>query len=427
MIHVVRRGETLWGIARDYGVTERRLRSDNGIAAGQILVPGQALVILQPRERYVVQAGDTLSGIVRAAGTTHRRLLQLNPFLTRDGLQPGQELFLSLREPAAWRAELNGYAYPFVQPGVLRWVLPFLTELSVFSCGFREDGSLVPPEDAFLLGQAAEFGNRPVLVFTSVDESGTFSPERASRLFRNRDLQEKILDRLLALMEEKGYQGLDVDFEYIPPEDAAAFLTFLSRAGDRLHEQGNRLHVDLAPNTSVEQPGLLYEAHDYGAVGALADAVLLMTYEWGYAYGPPMAVAPLPQVERVLRYGLTEIPGSKIRMGIPNYGYDWILPYTRERRAVTVGNQEAVSLAARTGAEILYDEEARSPWFAYTAEGERHQVWFEDARSIREKLALAEKLGLSGAAWWSLLRPFPQNWAQVSATVQSDPGREGGE
>ncbi len=52
-----------------------------------------------------------------------------------------------------------------------------------------------------------------------------------------------------------------------------------------------------------------------------------MTYEWGYKYGPNMAVAPLNMVRRVLDYAVTEIIPEKIMLGIPNYGYDWPLPF----------------------------------------------------------------------------------------------------
>ena len=227
-------------------------------------------------------------------------------------------------------------------------------------------------------------------------------------------LQDQVLDSLLGVMLEKGYLGLDADFEYIEEKDREAFFRFLGNARDRLHQYGLFLHVDLAPKTSAQQPGLLYAAHDYGVIGAIADSVLLMTYEWGYAYGPPMAVAPLPQVEAVLRYGITEIPAWKIQMGIPNYGYDWILPYEQGRRATTVGNQEAVLLAALVGAEIQFDPVAQAPNFQYTRAGEQHQVWFEDARSIQAKLRLARDLGLAGGAYWNLLRPFAQNWALLS-------------
>ena len=91
--------------------------------------------------------------------------------------------------------------------------------------------------------------------------------------------------------------------------------------------------------------------------------MLLMTYEWGYAYGPPMAVAPsMPQVRRVAEYALARIPAEKILLGVPNYGYDWTLPYVQGGpRARTLGNVEAAQMAAACGTPIVFDPTARSP------------------------------------------------------------------
>ena len=415
MIYVVQQGDSLSQLAQTYGVSVARLRSDNGLLAEQPLVPGQALVILIPQETYLVQPGDTLYSIAVETGISLLQLLRNNPTLAQgQPLAAGEVLTIRLEGEGNSPLAFNGYAYPHIQQGVLRQALPFLTDLSIFSYGFREDGTLVVPDDSRLLAEAALFGLGAVLVLTSIDESGTFSTQRASQLFQNQNLQDQVLDSLLGVMLEKGYLGLDADFEYIEEKDREAFFRFLGNARDRLHQYGLFLHVDLAPKTSAQQPGLLYAAHDYGVIGAIADSVLLMTYEWGYAYGPPMAVAPLPQVEAVLRYGITEIPAWKIQMGIPNYGYDWILPYEQGRRATTVGNQEAVLLAALAGAEIQFDPVAQAPNFQYTRAGEQHQVWFEDARSIQAKLRLARDLGLAGGAYWNLLRPFAQNWALLS-------------
>ena len=125
-----------------------------------------------------------------------------------------------------------------------------------------------------------------------------------------------------------------------------------------------------------------------------------------------MAVAPLPNVRRVVEYALTEIPAEKIWLGIPNYGYDWRLPYQQGvTRATSISNQYAVSLAGRYGAEIQFDTTAQTPWFRYTDEnGTQHEVWFEDARSILAKLNLISEYNLSGAGYWNMMRPFPQNW-----------------
>ena len=87
-------------------------------------------------------------------------------------------------------------------------------------------------------------------------------------------------------MLEKDYVGLDLDFEYIPADDRAAFTAFVENAVSRLSPYGFFVNTDLAPKTSDTQPGLLYEAHDYAALGAASDRVFLMTYEWGYTYDP---------------------------------------------------------------------------------------------------------------------------------------------
>jgi spore germination protein len=141
-----------------------------------------------------------------------------------------------------------------------------------------------------------------------------------------------------------------------------------------------------------------------------------MTYEWGYTYSPPMAVAPLNEVRRVLQYAVSAIPRRKIFMGIPNYGYDWTLPYTAGTAARTISNTGAVDLAAREGAVIRFDPVAQAPFFNYYDDnGRRHEVWFEDARSILAKLTLANEFRVGGLSYWTIGRYFPQNWLVLSS------------
>lgn len=158
---------------------------------------------------------------------------------------------------------------------------------------------------------------------------------------------------------------------------------------------------------------------DYQRLGGIADSVLLMTYEWGYTYGPPMAVAPLHKVNQVVEYAVTRIPVEKIFMGIPNYAYDWVLPFERGKtKATTIGNVDAVQIAAENGADIQFDETAQSPWFRYTRNEIEHEVWFEDVRSIEAKLLLASSYGLKGITYWNLLRPFRANWLLLSEMLE---------
>lgn len=133
-----------------------------------------------------------------------------------------------------------------------------------------------------------------------------------------------------------------------------------------------------------------------------------------------MAVAPLNKVKQVLDYGVSVIPREKILQGMPNYGYDWTLPFVfGTSMARSIGNVEAVEIAMRYRTSIQYDEIAATPFFYYTdEEGRAHVVWFEDARSIQAKLLLNESYPLQGISYWNIMRYFPQNWLVVNNMAQ---------
>lgn len=124
-----------------------------------------------------------------------------------------------------------------------------------------------------------------------------------------------------------------------------------------------------------------------------------------------MAVAPINQVRKVVEYALTEIPSAKIDLGIPNYGYDWPLPYERGvTKATTIGNVQAVRIAVEQGAEIKFDPLAESPYFTYVKDGISHEVWFEDVRSLQAKFNLIKEYSLRGCGYWQIMKWFRANW-----------------
>lgn len=108
--------------------------------------------------------------------------------------------------------------------------------------------------------------------------------------------------------------GIDIDFEYILAEDRIAFAEFVTRVRMAANATGYPVSVALAPKTSDDQAGLLYEGKDYRLLGEAANQVLLMTYEWGYTYSSPMAVAPIHKVREVVEYALTRIPAEKLTL-----------------------------------------------------------------------------------------------------------------
>ena len=418
-IYIVKSGDTISDIARRYGISEQRLISDNGLFQSGQIVPGQALLILIPEVTYTVRPGDTLYSIAVNYGTTVYELIRNNPWLTFEpDITAGRIITVKFTQSPVRSARINGYAYPYISKALLKRELPFLSTISVFGYGFTDSGQLIPPDDEELLTTVKSTQVTPVLVFSSITENGNFSSERASSLFNSAQLQNTVLDALVYEMKKKGYKGFDIDFEFILPEDAEAFLGFIKNASEIMHRNGFFVNVDLAPKVSKEQPGLLYEAHNYEAIGAVADTVLVMTYEWGYTYGPPMAVAPIGPVTKVIDFALSQIQKEKIMMGIPNYGYDWTLPFEKGiTRAELIGNQYAITIAYDNGVAIEYDEESQAPWFNYTRQGDEHVVWFEDVRSIRRKLDLLLETGMRGLGYWNLMRPFAQNWGLLGDLV----------
>jgi len=351
---------------------------------------------------HVVQPGDTVFLLSRRYGVSQEDLIVLNQLPFPDQLVVGQTLLIRSPEVGS-DLERLGFVYPFVSPWVLRQTLPYVTAMGVFSYGFREDGTPVPPllSDALVLALIRTARKRPALVLTPTDSRQQFNNALASRMLNDPQARGRLIANLLAVMEEKDFEELNVDFEYILPEDREAFTAFVTEAAAAMHAAGHRISVCLAPKTSRQQRGLLYESHDYAALAEPVDYVVLMTYEWGYKYGPPLAVAPLDRVRQVAEYALTEIPAEKILLGIPNYGYDWPLPYIRGLTvARTIGNVEAVRIAWNRKAEIQFDDTAQSPWFQYTDDGVRHVVWFEDLRSWQAKLDLVRELGGKGLAIW---------------------------
>jgi spore germination protein len=414
-IHVVRQGETLSLIAQQYQISQRLLSRENQVDG--TLVVGQTLVVPTPDRLHTVAAGETLSAIARQYQTDIRALYQNNYFLMgQPALTPGEELVISQTGEKLGKLAVNGYAYPYISRELLYGVTPYLSYLAPFTYGVSAEGKLLTLNDEALLTAAARQGAGALMHLSTLTETGGFDSARAELVLTNPMVQRSLITQVTAVMQEKGYRGLDVDFEFIPSTLAQAYADFITALGQTLHPLGYFVVVALAPKTGPEQRGLLYEAHSYEKLGAAADGVLLMTYEWGYTYGPPMAVAPLPSVKRVLDYALTVIPPEKIYLGVPNYGYDWPLPFARgESRAQSIAPQEGIALAQRYNAEIFYDETACAPFFHYTdSSGQMHEVWFEDARSVEAKVRLATENRLTGVGIWNVMREAPQLYLTIS-------------
>lgn len=414
-IYVVKRGDTLFTIANTYGTTINQLADANELNTSHKLVIGQTLVIPIVGQFYFVQPGDNLYSISKKYGLSVQELAEINHINIDSQLPVGFRLYI----PALPKTPITSFAYiePFGETvsttleNAAMKTAPYLTYLAPFNYTVNRDGSLNPPPlDDFKA--IANENNTALTLAVSNLESGSFSTDLIHIILTVKVVQNTLLDSIVNTAKANGFSDVHFDFEFLPPEDKEAYNNFLRKAKERFTQEGLLLSTAVAPKTSATQKGVLYEGHDYAAHGEIADFVVLMTYEWGYSGGPPMAVSPINEVRKVVQYALTEIPADKILLGQNLYGYDWTLPFVAGgENARALSPQQAITLAREQQVSIEYDTEAEAPFFTYyDSEGKEHIVWFEDARSIAAKFNLIKELDLLGIAYWKLGLAFPQNW-----------------
>ncbi|RNC63117.1 MAG: Spore germination protein YaaH [Candidatus Dichloromethanomonas elyunquensis] len=411
-IHVVKLDDSIWKIAQIYGVSSQQIIDANKLTDPGRIVVGQVLVIPTIGTVHTVHPGESLWSISRNYGVSVNDIVQRNHIQNPDSIPVGLRLYIP--KPRL-TIETNAYIDPRMTGTRTGEVVDeageHLTYLAVFIYAVNRDGTLTPVEDQAPLNAASNHKVVPILVIGNF-EAGTFSTELAATILSNDSIQDRIITEALNVMAAKGYRVLDFDFEYLGRENRERYNNFLRKASQRVRAAGYNISAALAPKLNADQVGVLYEGHDYPAVGQIVDFIFFMTYEWGWSGGPPMAVSPINQVGRVMEYAISAVPKNKIMMGIPQYGYDWTLPYVRGGTwARSITPQQAVQLAIKYNVSIQYDPTSQAPFFTYADEqGRNHTVWFEDARSIQAKFNLVKELGIRGFFFWVLRGGFPQNW-----------------
>jgi spore germination protein len=361
---------------------------------------------------HVVKQGESLYTIANRYGETVKAIQTENNITNPNLIYLGTRLSIPYNRPVK---EVNAYITNFgpVNQIEVRNIGSYLTYITPFSYSITKTGGLIAPQDEGVLSAARINRVAPIMGVANI-ENEAFNSDLIKTVLDSDRLQETLLTTMLNTMETKGFRGVNFDFEYVYPENKEDYNNFLRRAVAKFKPLGYIVSTAVAPKYKEDQPGLLYEAHDYKAHGEIVDFVVVMTYEWGWAGGRAMAIAPLDEVRKVLDYTVTVIPREKIMMGVPTYGRDWTLPFVQGTFARTLSPVAAVNLAAQMKVNIEFDEGDASPWFKYTdAQGKEHEVWFEDARSMKAKYETAKEYGLRGVSFWVLGIPFPQNWPVV--------------
>ncbi|KYD27999.1 LysM peptidoglycan-binding domain-containing protein [Geobacillus sp. B4113_201601] len=406
--HTVQPGDSLFSIGRRYDYSVEDLRIVNGLTASNI-VPGQALLI--PLYTYTVQPGDTLTAIARRAFVTLEQLQAANPHLQPNALRPGMKI--TIPNISWYQATTLGYYVvrePSADRTMIRNFAPYSSYITLFEYHFAPNGDVVNElDDVAAVREAWRNRVTPLVAITNLTTQG-FSPILASRVLNNPEARTNLIENIFYLVSRKGYGGVNIDFEQIRGEDRDLFTGFLRQLRDRLKPAGYVVTIAVPAKTSENIPWL--QGYDYGGIGAVVDYMFIMAYDWHHLASEPGPVAPIGGVRAALQFAVERVPRQKILLGLPLYGYDWVIPYRLGTIAKARSNQEAIHTAMRYQSFVQYSLADESPFFQYTDElGNVHEVWFEDIRSMGQKMKLAWQFQLAGVGAWQLtLRFAPGSW-----------------
>lgn len=255
-------------------------------------------------------------------------------------------------------------------------------------------GSFLVEEDARVTQASARLELTPTV---SNYGDGGFDRRLVKPLLATAAARKDAASRLAHLCEERGFAGVNLDFEELDPQTWAQFADFVDATWAQLHPRGFLLSVDVP----AEVKGVPVER-----LAAATDFLVVMAYDQHASSDNPGPIAaPAYVAESVAAY-LRRAPAEKIVAALGAYGYDWPLDSDGDtaRPAEELAFAQALALARENEVPIEWDEESKSSFFEYDddARHEKHQVRFLDAPAMAAELEALAPLHLRGVAIWRL-------------------------
>lgn len=214
------------------------------------------------------------------------------------------------------------------------------------------------------------------------------------------ELRDKLAQTVADLVVPRNYDGINVDFEDVRPEDRALLTDTMSRIAAKIRPSG-KLVTQAVVGKSRDATTGYGGAFDYAALAPSVDYALIMAYDFNYAGGSAGPVAPINWVRDVAAFAAGTFGAAKTLLGMPLYGYDWNVTSGGIAKAITYN--QALERAKRPNATRTLDQASQSEVVRYKDDnGDDHEAWFESAATFDAKLALVRQTGIGGFGLWRI-------------------------
>ncbi|MDD2496518.1 MAG: glycosyl hydrolase family 18 protein, partial [Desulfitobacteriaceae bacterium] len=337
-------------------------------------------------------------------------LVRLNNITDPSMIFPGQVLLIPapsptglegiwfyVNDPAAWQSLQNNYRQ--------------IDVLAPFWYPITETGEVVNGSNPQVLNFTRQNGI-PIYGLIHNFDGSKFDRELIDNVLSSPQLRTNLVNNIQRLVGEQRLAGVNIDFEFISPENRRNLNLFMRELYNRLHPAGYAVTISVFAKESDNPTNILNGVYDYSTLANYSDQIVILTQDEHYMDFPdPGPIASIPWVRRVLNYAVTRIPSRKIKMGIPVYGYNW----PEGERGTLVSYQDVENLAETFNGEFGFDTTSMAPYLTYMDNSESHIVWFENAISFAIKLELAQEYNLGGFAVWRLGMEDPDVWEVLAS------------
>lgn len=281
----------------------------------------------------------------------------------------------------------------------------------------QADGSVTAQnQDLDLVAEARERElNLFATVTNSTDASGSFSRPLAATILASPESRRRYIDNLVALVESKGYDGIDLDWEALKAADRERFSALVEELAEALHAQKRFLAIAVAPKTS--EPGAWDNQifADWARIGRVVDEFKIMTYSYSGSWSAPGPQAPLAWIDMVLSFAESAVPAQKIAMGVPFFGFDW-----HGGAVDTVSARRGATLAARYPAGRGRDRASQEATLRFSEDGVAHEAVFMDQVALTAKLAAlrARHPEVGGISIWVMGQEAEGFWPLIAEKLR---------
>ncbi len=301
-----------------------------------------------------------------------------------------------------------------------------VNEASPWIYGLSSSGAIVPQysqgQAAAVASDIARLRAARIRIVPSIANvtGGRFAYQPIARILHDPALARQQVSDIVGLVDQQKYAGIDIDYEELHAADRAVFTQFVRELAKALHAHGKVLSVAVFPQTAAPKAANPVSFQDYAALGAAADQVRIMGYNYHWPTSAPGATAPIGWVRSVLRYATSQMPASKVVLGIPLFGYDWP---DGNGAAQTVSWLDALRLSRQHHTAAQYSNVSQAPHFSYAVAGRTHTVWFENAESSKAKFEAVKGTSIAGVYLWMYGYEDPSTWSALRTSLPtSGPG-----